>query len=242
MAKDLENTMVDNNVYILTGIDAETTNGLIIQLTQWVNKIPFVKKGDLFYKEQKIIPAKDSSVRIITAKEAQNKIYGPHEEIPEHIPTLNVWINSNGGNQFQLLSMLSIFNIASAKGTIIRTYNIGHADSSASMIAISGTHGYRFMAEDAFNMIHYGLSRGSINHPNEVEGVMQDFARSINVTSGIYTTKTNLSKKELSKYQNIEGSGRLNSMQCLEKGICDWVITNDGRFVNNVNELKQNQR
>ena len=74
MAKDLENTMVDNNVYILTGIDAETTNGLIIQLTQWVNKIPFVKKGDLFYKEQKIIPAKDSSVRIITAKEAQNKI------------------------------------------------------------------------------------------------------------------------------------------------------------------------
>ena len=242
MAKDLENTMVGNDVYILTNINAETTNGLIIQLTQWVNNISFVKKGDLFYKEQNIKTGEDSNIRIINAKEATNKIYGPNEEIPKHIPTLNVWINSCGGNQSILLSILNVFNIASAKGTIIRTYNIGHADSSASMIAVSGTKGYRFMGEDAYNMIHYGLSNGSINHPNEVESVMQDFKRAINVTSEIYANRTNLTKTEILNYQNIEGSGRLNSAQCLEKGLCDWVITNDGRFVNNVNELKQKQR
>ena len=41
MAKDLENTMVGNNVYILTELSKETTNGLITQLSQWVDRLPF---------------------------------------------------------------------------------------------------------------------------------------------------------------------------------------------------------
>ena len=37
-------------------------------------------------------------------------------------------------------------------------------------------------------------------------------------------------------------SGLLNAGQCLKKGLCDWVITNDGRFVNNIAELKSKHR
>ena len=145
MAKDLENTMVGNNVYILTDINAETTNGLIVQLTQWVNNMPFAKRDDLFYKEQKI-----------QAKEAQNKIYSPYDEIPDCIPTLNVWINSGGGKTFLMQSLLSMFHLASAcHGVIIKTYNLARACSSSSIIAISGTKGYRFMAEDAYNGINF---------------------------------------------------------------------------------------
>ena len=63
MAKDLENTMVGNNIYLLTAINAETTNGLIIQLTQWVNKLPVVTPNNntKIYTPYEIIP-EDTSV------------------------------------------------------------------------------------------------------------------------------------------------------------------------------------
>lgn len=216
MAKDLENTMNGNNVYILTDINPETTNGLIMQLAQWVDRL-----------EPKNYPGKK---------------YTPYETIPEGTNVLNVWINSGGGNQSQMLSLLNMFNIASAKGTIIKTYNIGRANSSASMLAVSGTKGYRFMYQDADNLIHYGCSRNTMNHPNELESINKDLKKSINITRNIYLTKTNLTDKETSKFYNVEGAGRLNAVQCLKKGLCDWIITSDGRFVNNVAELKNKQR
>jgi len=212
MAKDLENTMNGNNVYILTEINPETTNGLIMQLAQWVNSL-----------EPKKYPV---------------KLYTPYEIIPEGTNILNVWINSGGGNQSQLLSLLNMFNIASAKGTIIKTYNIARANSSASMIAVSGTKGYRFMYQDADNLIHYGCSRSTMNHPNELESINKDLKKSINLMRNIYLTKTNLSDQEISKFYDIEGAGKLNAVQCLKKGLCDWIITNDGRFVKNIKEIK----
>ena len=232
MPKDLENTMVDNNLYILTEINPETTTNAVIQLTQWVEKMPFVKKGDMFYNTKKITTGKDTSVRIINAKEATDKIYSPYEEIPEHIPVLNVYINSSGGSSSLMKSILSMFYIASFKGTIIRTYNIGRANSCASMIAVSGTHGYRYMAEDAKNVVHYGYSKNGIQHPNELEFVLKDFKKEINSTRKIYLNNSKLTKEDLEKYYNIEGSGNLSALECLFKGLCDWVITDDGRFVN----------
>jgi len=242
MAKDLENIMEDNNVFILTNINAETTNGLIIQLTQWLNNLPFQKRDDTFYKTQKIKTSTDSTVFIINAKQAEDTLYKPTEIIPEHIPVLNVYINSNGGNHSQTFSLLSLFDQARAKGAIIRTHNIAHADSCASMIAVSGTKGYRYMAQHAYQVIHYGTSTTTMKHPSELDYINIDFNRAIDTTSAIYLNRTNLKKDEINQYYNIEGSGLLNAEQCLEKGICDWVITNDGRFVNDVKELRQIQR
>ena len=216
MAKDLENYMTGNNVYILTDLVSEATNGLIAQLAQWVDKLELKKQPE--------------------------KIYSPYEVIPQDVNILNVWINSSGGTQALMLALSNMFNIASAKGTIIRTYNIARANSSASMLAVSGTKGYRFMYQDADNLIHYGCSRSTLNHPCELEYIVKDLKKAINITRNVYLEKTNLTKKEISKFYNIEGSGRLNAIQCLDKGLCDWIITNDGRFVNNVAELKNKQR
>ena len=215
MAKDLENTMVDNNVYLLTGINPETTNGLIMQLTRWVNALPVISPRQ------------------------HEKIYSPYEVIPNDIPVLNVWINCCGGNSVQTESILNMFHMASAHGTIIKTYNIGRASSSASMIAVSGTHGYRYMGEDTFNMIHYGNSRYEIDHPEENQFNNINFKRHLKGMYNLYQQNTRLTRKELQKYFATECAGQLYSDQCLERGICDWVITNDGRFVNSVAELKQ---
>ena len=210
MAKDLENTMVDNNIYLLTQINPETTNGLIIQLTRWVNELP------------------------ITEKTNNPKIYLPCEVIPNNIPVLNIWINCCGGNSAQTESILNTLYIASARGTIIKTYNIGRASSSASMIAVSGTHGYRYMGENTYNLIHYGNSRYEVEHPEENNFNNVDFERHLNSMYDLYLRNTRLTQKEIKKFFKTEGAGQLTAEQCLDKGLCDWIITNKGQFVNNI--------
>ena len=123
----LVNTMDGNDVYILTTINDETTNELVAQLAKWVNTLK---------------PTGQSL-----------KLYAPYAVIPNNHNVLNVYINSNGGKTLVLQSILTMFHIASAKGAIIKTYNLAHADSSASLLAISGTKGYRYMAEDAYNTV-----------------------------------------------------------------------------------------
>ena len=242
MAKDLENTMINNNVHILTEINAETTHGLIAQLTQWMDDLD-KKVGDLFYQEKQITPVAGSSLRIINVQKATDKIYSPYETIPDHIPVLNVYINSGGGKAYWMQSLLSMFHMTTAlHGTIIRTYNIARACSCASMIAVSGTKGYRYMSEGAFNGIHFGSVKSEVNHSDEIELSKKradDWKKS---TMKIYMDNTKLTEKELKKYYNTEGSGTLYAKECLEKGICDWVSTYDKRFVNNVNDLIQKQR
>lgn len=219
MAKDLENNMVDNNIYLLTQINPETTNSLIMQLTRWVNALPVANKKDIC------------------------KIYSPYEVIPNDIPVLNIWINCSGGNSVQTKSILNMLHMASARGTIVKTYNIGRVSSSASMIAVSGTHGYRYMGQNTYNLVHYGKSQYEINHLDEAKYAIRDFENHRNEMYDLYQQNTKLTKEELEKYFNTEDSGQLYAEQCLEHGLCDWVITNDGRFVNNIAELnKQNQK
>jgi len=240
MAKDLENTMVDNNVYILTEINNETTNGLLIKLTQWVDKLP-LKNNLILPQKPEAKDITDDTCYIIGSNKSY-KTYTPYEAVPENIRVLNVWINSGGGKDNITQSVLSMFDIASAKGAIIKTYNLRQACSNASIIAVSGTPGYRYMAERAFNYIHFGNKNRQISHENELGFAIADLRHFVNEAKYLYLEKTKLTKKELNKYYNIEGSGTLSSRQCLEKGLCDWVITNDGRFVNNVAELKAKQR
>ena len=240
MAKDLENIMINNNIYILTDITNETTNGLLINLTQWVDKLPFKNTLTLPQKpDEKDIT--DDTFYVI-GKNNSYKANTPYKAIPENIPVLNVWINSGGGKDNITQSVLSMFDIASAKGAIIKTYNLRQAGSNASVIAVSGTPGYRYMAERAFNYIHFGNKSRQISHENEMDFVIADLKYFANEYKHLYLDKTNLKEQEIRKYHNIEGSGLLNAEQCLKKGLCDWVITNDGRFVNNIAELKSKHR
>ena len=238
MAQILENTMSNNNVYILTNINPETTNDLIAQLSLWVDKLQFRKPLASPYTKKKKIT--DSTIYVITSR--QDQIYSPYEKMPDNRPVLNVYINSSGGKTSQMQSLLTLFNMASARGTIIKTYNLAHADSSASMIAVSGTRGYRYMSENAFNYIHFGRYTSDTSHTDEIETLMKDLKEFDNTSRNIYLNNTKLTTKELNKYYNSEGTGKLYAKECLEKELCDWIITNDGRFVNNITDLKSKKR
>ena len=131
-----------------------------------------------------------------------------------------------------------MFYIAKIRGAIIETYNIGRANSASSMIAVSGTPGHRYMNEYATHTIHYGKSSCEINHPDEAKFAIKDFNNVVNMVYDIYLSNTKLTKKDLSKYLRIEGSGQLSAKECLQKGVCDYVITKH-KITHSIADLKR---
>ena len=73
------------------------------------------------------------------------------------------------------------------------------------------------MAEDAYNTIHFGNIGSNINHINEIELSKKYMKNWYTKTQNLYLRTTNLTKKELNKYYNVEQSGFLTAEQCLEK-------------------------
>jgi len=216
MANELKNTMIGNNIYILTNICAESCSDIIVNLSNWVQKN--------FGSDKKLefTPDEDKAP--------------PYSAI-----MLNVYISSRGGDTDIARAIINLFNIAKAQNNIVRTYNLSRADSSASMIAVSGTHGYRYMAHDATNLIHYGKYSLRTDRYDEQKYTMNYLDRENKYTKNVYLDNTKLNSKDLDKFFSTEGAGELTATQCLSKGVCDWVITPNG-WVNNVKDLQQKTR
>ena len=211
--KTQENMMQDNMIFMCTEITEETTNKMTAKLIEWVNKLK---------------PAKAEILAKNTAT-----IISPYNEWPENQPVLEVYLQTPGGVISVAKSIMSLFKMARAKGAIIKTINLSQAASCGSLLAVSGTKGYRYMAEDAYNLIHYGSRGGSSTRDGEAERVLQKNNEITNSLKKIYLDNTQLSLKEINKYFTFEDTGRLNAKACLEKGICDFVITSDGQYINN---------
>lgn len=210
--KAQENTMFENMIFMCTEITEETTNKMTANLIEWVSKLK---------------PAKAE----ILAKNTTT-IISPYDEWPENQPVLEVYLQTPGGEIPVAQSIMSLFKMARAKGTIIKTINLSKAASCGSLLAVSGTKGYRYMAEDAYNLIHYGARGGTSTRDGEAERMLQRNNETTNILKKIYLDNTQLSLKEINKYFTFEGAGRLNAKACLEKGICDFVIKNNGQYTN----------
>ena len=213
---DFKNTMIDNNVYIRTYTDDDKCADVISGLSRFEQKTQFKPNTG-------------------------SNIIAPYEKISDNQPNLNVYITSDGGDLFVARAIITLFNMLQAKGVIIRTYNLSYAASAASAIAISGTPGYRYMAHDAYNFIHFGKHPFTITRENETSHIIANEKRQTKALHDFYLSKTKLTDSEIKKFFNCEESGRLGASQCLTKKICDWVITPNG-WVNNVQDLKQNLR
>ena len=210
--KAQENMMQGNMIFMCTSINEETTNKMTAKLIEWVNKLK---------------PAKAEVLAKNTAT-----IISPYDEWPEDQPVLEVYLQTPGGTVSIAKSIMSLFKMARAKGAIIKTINLSAAASCGSLLAVSGTKGYRYMAEDAYNLIHYGSRGGASTRDGEAERMLQTNNEITNSLKKIYLDNTQLSLKEINKYFTFEDTGRLNAKACLEKGICDFVITSNGQYIN----------
>ena len=162
----------------------------------------------------------------------------PEKPTNENTPILNIYIDSWGGKFNILHPILTLMNMATARGTIIKTYNLYNASSCASVLAISGTKGYRYMAENGYNLVHFGSRSMNCRQESEITNRTKFINHETFRFKEPYLLRTKISQTELDKYFEHEFSGFLTAEQCLRKGLCDWIITNDGRFVNNIKNIK----
>ena len=157
------------------------------------------------------------------------QINNPYK-LPKTPQIIDLYINSRGGTVNVMTSIMSLLTIARAKNTIIRTTVMGDACSCASMIAIQGTPGFRIMYANAYQLVHYGSSHYDVNKVNEIDtaAIYEKDIRSMCDT--IYLNNSNLTKKDLSKYQKTEYN-YIPAMKCLERNMCDWILNTNGTFI-----------
>ena len=143
---------------------------------------------------------------------------------------IDVFINSPGGSVNFMNSIIALLTIARAKNAIIRTNVIGNACSCASMIAVQGTPGFRIMYEQSYHLIHYGSSKYTVNKPTEIDSATRYEKEMRENLNAIYMNNTGLTKSDLAKFQKTEYN-YIPAMKCLDKNICDWVLTANGQFI-----------
>ena len=210
MAKDNINAnyVRKNAIFLYDTINTDTCAELIGDLAEMVNNI----------KNQ---PNKSETTTLKSPYDI-NK--------PTATTVVDVFINSPGGNCATMDSIMSFLNIARSKGAIIRTTVTGRAASCASMIAIQGTHGFRIMYQTSYNLVHYGNTSLSVSASGEVERAAKNENQLRKNQINTYLQFTDMTEKEVKKCMETEHHV-FSAQQCLEKNMCDWILTNEGKFI-----------
>lgn len=136
-------------------------------------------------------------------------------------PEIEFYINSPGGYANELISLLTLIDLARRNGIKIITYNIGVAHSCGSILAVVGD--VRYMYRYADNLPHLGQV---FIMPQTVEQLNRSAQHAFdwfNTIAEIYAKYTKIPKKELQKILK-DDDYHMGAAECLKFGFCDEVI------------------
>ena len=205
-----KNYISGNKIFILGRIDSTSCNELIGNLSNLVDTMDWVPLYELNLKN---LP--------------NPYLFRPD---PSQIPIIDVYLDSQGGSISTTKSIMALLNLARNKGAIIRTMVMGMAASCASIIAVQGTPGFRTMYEQSYNLIHYGSAIYDVDKPTEIDKAAKYEKEMRKNFFAPYLQYTSLTQNELDELQKTEYS-MLSARNCLQKGICDWILTTNGKFI-----------
>ena len=209
MAKETANFVRNGQVFILDSINTANTADLIADMTDLVTKLPHR-------------PATESRNYTIT-----NPYILPGKSKPT---VLDITINSNGGVCYPYQTISALISRAKSMGAIVRIMVGGIAASSASLLAIQGTPGFRIMYESSRHMIHWGTYPFTFDRESDVDKMadnIRDYKEKINE---IYLQFTKIPARHLKQMMNSEAS-YLTAAECLKLNVCDWILCADGKFI-----------
>jgi ATP-dependent protease ClpP protease subunit len=141
--------------------------------------------------------------------------------LTEKNPTINIYINSYGGEAKELFSMLSVIEMAKKQGIKIVTYVLGCAYSAGSLLAVFGDE--RHMSRYADHLLHLGSSGCSFTTFEQLKRETENNIKHFNKILDIYAAHTKIPKKKLAEMLK-DDKLYLDPKQCLEYGICDFII------------------
>jgi ATP-dependent protease ClpP protease subunit len=139
--------------------------------------------------------------------------------------TLNILINSGGGNVMLMNTLIGLMNTAKLAGMEVRTYVLGMAGSAASVIAIQGT--YRLMSRNAIHFVHFGTIPQFLTKHTEIVK-SSNFASKLQhqAVEAYLKFCPNLTQEMYLQITEDE-MGYLFSDDCLKYGLCDGIIEDD---------------
>lgn len=199
-----------NKIFMLGGFNEKDTFELIGNISDMVDKLPWSQVYDPTQRKEEIT--------------------NPYKLQTTH-KVIDVYINSRGGQLDTMNSISGLLNLARAKGAIIRTTVIGGASSCGSLLAVQGTPNFRIMHEMSYHYIHYGQSWYAPARDGEIDNAIAVEKNVRNKMKELYLENTKISKGKLDKMMQTEYN-QFDAFECLDMGLCDWVLTNKGKFVN----------
>lgn len=159
--------------------------------------------GDNFWKDEE-----DKSVTSVADLEkflTENK----------NLATIDIYINSNGGNVFDGIAM---YNMLKRHKAYKRVYIDGFACSIASVIAMVGNK--VVMPKTSMMMIHNPWTI-AMGNAEELRKIADDLDMMGDVIKNAYMSKVNIGEDKLSELMNAESF--LTAEQCFEYGFCTQV-------------------
>lgn len=139
--------------------------------------------------------------------------------------TLNILINSGGGNVMLMNTIIGLINTAKLANIEVRTYVLGMAGSAASVIAIQGD--YRLMSRNAIHFVHFGTIPQFLTKHTEIIKSSNFASRLQKQAVDAYLQFCpNLTKETYLKITEDE-MGYLFSDDCLSYGLCDNILEDD---------------
>lgn len=134
---------------------------------------------------------------------------------------IEFYINSIGGEAYQLFALLSLIDFARFEGIRVVTKVIGIAHSCGSLLAVYGDE--RYMCKWGTNLLHYG-SAGTLGRtPLQVERQALELQEHFKKIERIYADHTKLSIQQIRSLMK-DDSYYMQADECLKKGLCDYVV------------------
>lgn len=135
------------------------------------------------------------------------------------VDTLNIHINSCGGDVFE---GIAIYNLIKQYSALKNVYIDGIAGSIASVIAMAGDNIY--MSETSIMMIHNCWTY-KCGNAEELRKTADDMDKIMEALKNAYLSKVNIKEEKLQKL--LDEETYLTAEECIKMGFCTKVIEYD---------------
>lgn len=142
-------------------------------------------------------------------------------QFPPYYNSLEIVINSPGGDAYICKSIIGLISLAKAKNVKVTTTILGEAGSSASIIALYGD--IKRMGKDSSHFIHWGITGYDATHPEEAKRKAKQDELFFQWVESQYLQNTKIPPATLKNLLNYE-SGEINSKDCLKWKLVDNIF------------------
>lgn len=105
---------------------------------------------------------------------------------------IEVVVSSFGGYSHVLMAYLDAFQAAKREGVIISTHVSGMAASCGSLLAVSGTKGYRTMSSYSQHYVHLGSAGFMVRSEDEAERMIGSVQSHFEFVKSIYSVNAKI--------------------------------------------------